>query len=168
MRHWALVVLAAVVAITLGCGQTENGDGNGDGNGNGNGDGGGAATGTATGAEAAAKAMLEGFSKGDYGTFLDHVDLKGIYEGLPEEAHEQMTYEAFEEQFRGGMAEAPEAPEGWEYKIVGSKKEGDTTIVTVRIKEDANAEWDESKVPFKKIDGKWKITAEGMNQLMEE
>jgi len=159
MRHWGLVVLAAVVAITLGCGQT------GDGNGNGDGDGGGAAT----GAEGAAKAMLEGFSKGDYGTFLDHVDLKSVYEEMvPEEAREQMTYEAFEEQFRSGMAEAPEAPEGWEYKIVGSKKDGDTTIVTVRIKEDADSEWEESKVPFKMIDGKWKITAEGMKQLMED
>lgn len=165
MRHWGLVLLGAVVAVTLGCGQADNGNGNGDGNGNGNGNG----SGAASGAESAAKAMLVGFSKGDYGTFLDHVDLKGIYEEMvPEDAREELSYEDFEEQFRGGMAEAPAAPEGWDYKIIGSEKKGDVTIVTVRIKEDASAEWEESKVPFKKIDGKWKITAEGLTELMEE
>ena len=147
MRKLWILALAGALAIALGCGAGGGG-----------------------GAESAAKDILEGVKKGDSKALIDHLDLKGMYEAqVPEEAREQMTYEKFEKLFTQGVAEEANkpAPEGFDYKILGSEVKGDATIVKVSVKEDKDAEWEESEVEFKKIDGKWKITAEGMQKLIE-
>jgi len=118
-------------------------------------------------AEAAAEAMLEGIREGDADVMLDHLDLKGLYEqAVREEMRAEMPYEQFRKILRENV-ERREAKEDFEYQVLGSKADGDATIVTVKTKEDKDAEWEEHEVPLKKIDGTWKITAEGLQKLNE-
>ncbi len=144
MRKLWILALAGALAITLGCGAGGGG-----------------------GAESAAKEILEGVKKGDANPMLDRLDIKGMYDAMSEAERGGMSYEDFEKMVREGAEQAPEAPEGFDYKILSSEVKGDATIVKVSIKEDKDAEWEESDVEFKKIDGKWKITADGMQKLME-
>jgi len=122
------------------------------------------------GADTAVEAMkhiLDGVKRGDATVLLDHLDLKGMYEQMvPEQVREQITLEEFEKLVREGAQREQEAPEGFDYEILGSRLKGDATIVRVKVKEDTDAEWEEHEVEFKKIDGTWKITAEGMERLM--
>ena len=120
----------------------------------------------------AMKSILEGVKKGDASALLDHLDLKGMYEQtMPEQVREMMTFEQFEKQVResmGAAAEEEDPPEGFDYKILGSEVKDDATIVRVRLKNDTDAEWEEHEVPLKRIDGTWKATAEGLENMMEE
>jgi hypothetical protein len=145
MRNVWFVAILAVAVIAVGCGV-----------------GGG-------GAEGAAKDILEGVKKGDSSVLLDYLDLKGMYEQqVPEEAREQMTFEQFEQQMRDALGKEKEAPEGFEYEILGSEVKDDVTLVKVKVKEDKDADWEQHEVPFRKIDGKWKVKFEDLLQLGQE
>lgn len=145
MRKLWILALVGALAITLGCG-----------------------VGGGGGAEGAAKNILEGVKKGDASALLEHLDLKSMYEELPEMAREQMTYEEFEKMTREAMETAAgeeDPPEGFEYKILSSEVKDDATIVKIQVKEDKDAEWKDYDVPFKKIDGKWKVSAKDLMAL---
>ena len=106
--------------------------------------------------------------KGDKSVVYDYVDLKGMYDNTPEEKRDGMSFEQFEKMIREAPkpeGEDEKAPEGFDYKILGSEVKDDVTIVKVKVKENEDAEWEEHEVLFKKIDGKWKITAEGIEKL---
>jgi hypothetical protein len=169
MRNLWFVVVLAVVALALGCGESTESTDNGSGDGGGakaNGKDGGTMV-AAGGPEATAKAMLEGFKKGDYQAFLDGVDMEGLYPLMvAEEDRAEMTFEKFAEQFRQGMEQMGPPREGFDYKIGASKKEGDTVILSISIKEDAASDFETSEVPFTKINGKWMISAEGFMNMM--
>ncbi len=144
MRKVWCVAILAVFALTIGCG-------------------------AGGGAEGAAKKILEGIKKGDNSVIFDHVDLKGFYEAsVPEAQREEFPFEKFEKMMREAAEKEKEVPEGFEYEILGSEVKGDVTIVKVKVKENKDAEWEEQEVPFKQIDGKWKITAEGFQKLAEQ
>ncbi|MBN1918844.1 MAG: hypothetical protein JW889_13140 [Verrucomicrobia bacterium] len=169
MRNlWVLLIVVAV-GFCLGCGKSDDGDKPAGGDAKGNGETPATAD-TAVAADspqAAAKAMLEAFKKGNPDGFLAGVDLKGVYDKLPEDQRAG-TYEEMVEQMREGMRQAGGPPEGFDYKFGTSRTEGDITFLKISIKEGPDAEWDESEIPFKKIDGKWKITGEGFFTMMTE
>lgn len=171
MKNLWIVAILAVVALALGCGPTKEGEpGKDDNGGGGAAEGGTSGTSTPTsggGPEATVEAMLDGFKEGDVDAFLNGIDLKGLYDlSLTDEEKEEISYEDFVGQMREGMQGAPTPDEGFAYKIGKSRKEGDTVILSVSIRQDADSEWEESEVPFKKIGGEWKITAEGFMDMM--
>jgi len=167
MRNLWFMVIVAMVAVAFGCGDNTESTDNGNGaeaNGKDNG-----TTVAAGGPEATAKAMMAGFKKGDYQAFLDGMDLEGIYPLMvPEEARAETSFEQFVEQFRQGMEQMGAPPEGFDYKIGASKKEGDVVMLSISVKEDAASDYETSDVPFKKIDGKWKLTAEGFMNMQND
>jgi hypothetical protein len=131
------------------------------------GGGSGGSTVAASGVEAAVHEMMDAFKKGDPDPFLKHLDLEGIYQlMLTEEQRAETSLEDFKTQMREGMLQAGAPPDGFDYKIVGTKKQGDAMIVTISVKERAESDWDESEVEFKKMDGIWKITGEGFQKMM--
>jgi hypothetical protein len=114
----------------------------------------------------AVREMLEAAKTGDVDAILNHIDLRGMYEaGVPEEAREQMNYEDFEKMTRQAMKQNMKPKPDFEYEIITSEGKGDTATVKVRTKEDKDAEWEETDVPFERIDGKWKITWEGLMSI---
>ncbi len=139
MRKVWLVAVLGVTVIAFGCGPG--------------------------GAEGTAKKLLEATKSGDADVILDHLDLKGMYESLPETAREALKYEDWVKEAREGMKENIKPNKEFEYEIISSKQEGDTATVKVKTKENKEAEWKEREVPFKKIDGKWKITMEGLMEM---
>jgi len=171
MRKLWILAIVFVVALALGCGEAKkNGEAGGDGKNGGEATkGGSGGTPAAAGSvEAAVHEMMAGFKKGDPDPFLKHMDLEGVYEFMvSEEERAEMSFEDFKTQMREGMLRGGAPPEGFDYKIAGTKKQGDVTIVTVKVKESAEAEWEESDVEFKKMDGVWKMTAEGFQKMME-
>ena len=121
-----------------------------------------------SGAEETARRILEGVKNGDRKPLMEHLDLKGLYEmQVPEELREETSYEDFEKEFFS-FVEDSDPPEGFDYEILGSEKKGDLVIVTVRIKEDEDADWEQEEMEFKRMVGKWKITAEGMQKMMDD
>ncbi len=140
-KFWIVIVLAAV-AISLGCG------------------GGG-------GAEAAAKKMLQAMKDGDVDTFLNYLDFKGQYDKMSEAERGGMDYEAFEKMTKGFMSAALEADKEKaakiEFKVLGSEVKDDVTMVKVKKRDNAEAEWEEDEIPYKKVDGKWKTDLGSMN-----
>lgn len=138
MRKVWLVAVLVVTVIAFGCG-------------------------AGGGAKATAKKILEAGKTGDADVILDHLDLKGMYEAqVPEGMREQMKYEDFEKKMREGIKKNVKKNPDLEYEIISVEEEGDTATVTVKTKMNKDAEWEEAKVPLKKIDGKWKITMEGL------
>jgi hypothetical protein len=189
MRRWWFVVLVFVVAIAFGCGQAKDDKAGGDtkagaekaggekavettagssGGSTAAAGGSGGSTAAAGGVKAAVHEMMDAFKKGDPDPFLKHMDLEGVYQVLlTEEQRAQTSLEDFKTQMREGMLQAGAPPEGFDYKIVGTKPQGDTMIVTMSVKESAESDWAESEVEFKKMDGIWKITGEGFKKMME-
>jgi hypothetical protein len=181
MRRLWFVVLVFVVAIALGCGQAKDDKAGGQDTKAGGDTKAGAekagetaeasstgGTATASGAEAAVHEMMGAFKKGEPDPFLKHMDLEGMYNlMLSEEERAETSLDDFKTQMRDGMLQAGAPPEGFDYKIMGSKKQGEVTVVTIQVKESAESEWDESEVEFKKMDGVWKITAEGFQKMIQ-
>jgi hypothetical protein len=145
MKKVWLVVVLAVTVIAFGCGAGGGG-----------------------GVEATAKKLLDATKSGDVDAWLDHIDLKGMYEAqVPAGAREQVKYEDFVKTTRDAMKRGLKPNPEFEYQIISSEEKGDTATVKVKTKESKDAKWEEADVPFKKIDGKWKLTWEGMMAMGE-
>ena len=153
MRTLWTVVVALVVAVSLGCGKGSDGK-SGDGKGGG---------GKAGGAEAAASHMLTAMQKGDIGALLDCADLKTMYDQTPEEQREGKSFEDWKKDLR------QQAEEGlgtdFTFEVTGSEAVGDVTLVKVKVTQ-AEGEPEELDIPFKQVDGQWKATPEGFGQIM--
>lgn len=146
MRPLEVLAIAAALLVGFGCGQDR-----------------------AAGPEATAKAMFEGLKTGDPEPFLDGIDLRDAYAKLaPDQNRPELSYAGFVAQLRERMQQAFAASEGFDYRITGSKKQGELVIVTISVKENANAEWATNDIAFKKIGGKWKMTAEGLQKIGEQ
>ena len=140
MKKFWIVIVLATIAISLGCG----------------GDGG-------AGAGAAAKKMLDAMKEGDMDTVLKYVDLKGLYDKQSEEQRKAMgitDFEAYEKMTKGMLTAMFEASKEetaeLEFKILGSQVKDDVTIVKFKTRKNAEAEWEEDEIPFKKVGGTWK------------
>jgi ketosteroid isomerase-like protein len=138
-KVWLVVVLAVTV-IALGCGAGGS-------------------------AESAAKKILEATKTGDADTILDHMDLKGMYESLPEMARGGLKYEDWEKKTREQMKKMFEPNPEFEYEIISCKEEGDTATLKTKTKEHKDSEWEERETTLKKIDGTWKITADSFGGM---
>ena len=114
------------------------------------------------------KRILEGVKNGDASAFIDHMDLRGMYKAMvPAEQRQQLKYEDFEKTVREGMKKNIKPSPDFEYEIISSETKGDEATVKVKTKENKDAEWKEMTVPFKKIDGKWKLSWEGIMAMGE-
>jgi hypothetical protein len=141
MRKLWLVLMIATMVTALGCGPS---------------------------AESAARKIFEGIKEGDSTALLDHLDFRGIYEmEVPEADRDEMPFEKFEMMLRE-QGEELEVAKGFDYDVLGSDIKDDVTIVTVKVKENEDAEWKNYDVPFKKIDGTWKLTAEGFQRIGQQ
>jgi hypothetical protein len=120
-------------------------------------------------AEAAAERLLEAEKKGDKAAVLDHLDLEGLYEIMVPEANRgKMTFAKFQKKMREEAEGHHEAPEGFDYEVLSSEVKDDVAVVTVKVKAHTNVDWKEYEVPFKQIDGKWKMTPGGLEKLAEQ
>jgi len=141
MKRALFVALLGLIAIALGCGP-------------------------GGGAEGTAKKLLEATKTGDADTLADHIDWKGMYESIPEEYRGDKTVEDFEKEARAEMKKhTDEANEEFEYEILSCEEEGDTATLKVKTKENKDADWEERTIILKKIDGKWVITMEGLQDM---
>jgi hypothetical protein len=148
MRTLWIVVVALVVAISLGCGKGGDAEGGG---------------GKADGAQAAASQMLTAMQKGDIGALLGAVDLKAVYDQTPEGNREGKSFAEWEKDLRGQMEESLDTD--FTFEVTGSEAVDDTTIVKVKVTQ-PEGEPEEIDIPFKKTDGQWKATPEGFAQIM--
>ena len=115
----------------------------------------------------AMKKLLEAVEKGDADTIVEYIDLKGIYESIPEEYRGHMKFEDWEKEARDEMKKEIKPEEGFIYEILSAEEKGDKATVTVKTKEKEDAEWEERTIILKKINGTWKLTIEGMQAMGE-
>lgn len=105
-----------------------------------------------------AEMVFEAFKNGDVDGVLDRMDFVGMYESIPEE-YRPADYDKWLEDTREDLADDIEPEEGADYKILDVEMRGDDeAVVTVQIKERADDDWDEEKLVFVKIDGRWMLS----------
>lgn len=145
MRKVWLVVVLAVTVIAFGCGA------------------GGGAKGTA-------QKLVNAYKKGDVATICDHIDFKSIYDMMPAMARQNQSFEEFEKSSRKQMEDSfeEERNEEWDAQVISAEETEDTATVKMKIKAKKDAEWKEVDVPFKKIDGKWKLGLDGLAAMSGE
>ena len=114
----------------------------------------------------AVKEVLEAVRTGDADVILDHMDLNGMYEAtVPQEQRGALTYEDWERQMLEAIKRSVKPKPDFEYEIISAETKGDRATVTTKTKESKDAEWEETKVSFEKIGGKWKLTWKGMMNM---
>ena len=133
MKTLWIVAVVAVIAIACGCGAR-----------------GGAAPGAiarnARGAEAAAVELLEALKRGDADVLADHLDLKGMYDSMPEAMRGPTTFQGWQDEVRAMMKKGARPNTEFEYEIVSVEEKGDTATVTVKGKETKDGEWEEQEM----------------------
>ena len=152
MKALWIATVVAVVAIAFGCGVR-----------------GGAAPGAIArsvgGAEAAAVQLLEALKSGDADVLADHLDLKGMYDSMPEAMRGATTFQGWENEIRAMMKKGARPNTEFEYEIISVEEKGDTATVTVKGKETKDGVWEEQEMKLKKIDGTWKLNMQDLMKM---
>jgi hypothetical protein len=120
-------------------------------------------------AESVAKGFLDATKSKNVDAMVKYVDLKGIYESLPEAAKKDMPFEEFKKQTVEAMKKGAEADKDkkFDYKNLKVTEEGDTATVTVETTDDGET-WKTDTVKLTKIGGKWMLGADAMGGMTEQ
>ena len=120
------------------------------------------------GAEWAVRAMLEAVKAKDMEGFLEFIDLRGFYEkALPQGMQQMITFEQFEaELLRSVQANADQALEHFDYKILEVNVKDDVATAKIRTKQDWGRDWEEHTIKLKNTDSVWKMTAESLMDMV--
>jgi len=123
---------------------------------------------TDTGGDAgvAVRALLEAMKAKDAKTSLKYMDLKGIYEkAVPGPLREQMPFERFRDDMLGANEKPTDTGVRFDYEVVEITVKDDVATADIRMKTRADENWKDRTIRFKKIDGAWKLTVEGLLAL---
>lgn len=108
--------------------------------------------------------------RGDVLAVLECVDLKGAYK---RENTATISFGEYQNTVRIALGlafafERKAVRDAFQYEVLGARRSGSDTVVKVRTRPDPASPWVSSEVPVRPADGRWKITPEGFDRLIEE
>lgn len=141
------IVVVGMAAALVGCGHDRGADG------------------TPDSAEQAVREMLDALARGDAQPLCEALDLREVFAA----SHPSVPFETFAEEFSaryaeqvGGIYVVGESA----HQVVGQYEDGGRTVVKVRFRPGADASWAEWDLPFRRIDGAWRMGLAGVEAIL--